>query len=269
MSSLKRIDGRYFSECEVVMTTTNKPSSLVVDLYGDMIFRPNRNSNDDEINKFLYILSPEKIKVGEYLVSIFNGKIQYIDICTEVDDQGNGIINYNGDKIKWTSGEHCRKIVATTDEELRINSTIRMSDFMSLDYGKVLFILPRPSDSFLKKYVEEYKKKNTISSVMVEYEWWYEDAIGRHWFLEDSPRWKTLPDQKTIDFYDKRIYLKTKVDSSDTITIKKKEVHVYSEEEVLKLLEKCRQYCKDGWKYDNLHRVFFDYDNWLLENLKN
>ena len=47
-------------------------------------------------------------------MSIFNGKVQYIDKCTEVDHHDD-VINYNGELIKWTSGKDCKKIIYSTD----------------------------------------------------------------------------------------------------------------------------------------------------------
>ena len=57
-----------------------------------------------------------------------------------------------------------------------------------------------------------------------------------------------------------------KVDSNNTITIKKVK-DSYSREELIEILGKMRNYCKDGWKSDSLHRVFYDYNNWIKENL--
>ena len=57
-----------------------------------------------------------------------------------------------------------------------------------------------------------------------------------------------------------------KIDSDNTITIKKVK-DSYSREEVIEILGKMRDYCKYGWKGDSLHRVFYDYNNWIKENL--
>ncbi len=59
-----------------------------------------------------------------------------------------------------------RKIIATTDNELRIESTIRDTDENSFEYGKVKSILPTLSDSFIQEYVES---NGTIDEVLVEY----------------------------------------------------------------------------------------------------
>ena len=40
-----------------------------------------------------------------------------------------------------------------------------------------------------------------------------------------------------------------------------------SREEVIGFGNKVKEYCKDGWKSDSLHRVFFEWDKWVEENL--
>ena len=40
-----------------------------------------------------------------------------------------------------------------------------------------------------------------------------------------------------------------------------------SREEVIAFGKKVKKYCKDGWKSDSLHRVFFEWDKWIEENL--
>ena len=52
----------------------------------------------------------------------------------------------------------------------------------------------------------------------------------------------------------------------NTITIKKVK-DSYSRAEVIGFGNKVKEYCKDGWKSDSLHRVFFEWDKWIEENL--
>ena len=40
-----------------------------------------------------------------------------------------------------------------------------------------------------------------------------------------------------------------------------------SREEVIAFGKKVKKYCKDGWKEETLHRVFFEWDKWVEENL--
>ena len=55
--------------------------------------------------------------------------------------------------------------------------------------------------------------------------------------------------------------------NDNTITIKKVK-DSYSREEVIEFGNKVKEYCKDGWKEETLHRVFFEWDKWIEENLK-
>ena len=40
-----------------------------------------------------------------------------------------------------------------------------------------------------------------------------------------------------------------------------------SKEEVVEFGNKIREYCKNGHKSDSLHKIFFEWDKWLEENL--
>jgi len=41
----------------------------------------------------------------------------------------------------------------------------------------------------------------------------------------------------------------------------------WSREEVIEFGNKVKEYCKNGWKEETLHRVFFEWDKWVEENL--
>jgi hypothetical protein len=59
-----------------------------------------------------------------------------------------------------------KKILATTDQQLRIKSTIRESNSNSMNYGRVLSIISQIPQSF----VEEYCKAGGIDGIELEYE---------------------------------------------------------------------------------------------------
>ena len=177
MSSLKEADGRYYQQCEVVMIATdNKTNITKIYLDADktksvlMANKPVNDNYKEYIN--LYITSNEEIKEGDWFI-IDNKIHQCIGhynhyIC----------INKKGDSILPIS---CKKIISSTDESLG---------------------LPKPSDSFISKYIEEYNKGNIISDVLVEYEG------KRKWMQEHID---------TTSYIDYNL----KVDSNNTITIKK------------------------------------------------
>lgn len=68
----------------------------------------------------------------------------------------------------------CMKVIATTDKEI----SIRRGQYNIGEIGRKIIIptetvvLPNPSNSFIKKYIEEYNKGHIITDVLVEYEEW-------------------------------------------------------------------------------------------------
>ena len=87
---------------------------------------------------------------------------------------------------------NCKKIVASTDKSLS---------------------LPQPSQAFIEKYIEEYNKGNVITNVLVEYE------FNQHKFMA------TLCTTKEKEY-------NLKVDSNNTITIKRLEPELYTREQL-------------------------------------
>lgn len=184
MSSLKEQNGKYYQQCPVVMLATDETKSkqlAIQKTYTDdklVIVRDivKKQYLEYFVGQHLYILSDEEIEVGSYVVSTYDkwkgtGSLKpQLGKVVSIHDDYYLIDSFNGDTDnKWDKG-HSKKIIATTDEELRINSTIRNTDELSMDYGKVLFIIPRPSQKFIKAYIEQYNTGTPISSVLVEYE---------------------------------------------------------------------------------------------------
>ena len=126
----------------------------------------------------------------------------------------------------------CKKIIATTDVSLG---------------------LPQPSQQFIQKYIEEYNKGNVITNVLVEYE-----LISNEEYFGN-----TVNPDDDVPYFDERLKINHK---DNTITIKKVK-DSYSREEVIEFGNKVKEYCKDGWKPDSLHRVFFEWNKWIEENL--
>ena len=225
MNTLKEIDGRYYQECNVVMLATNYAKLTLFD-YKDLktlsYALGNHKGSTNLIPQHLYITSNEEIKEGDWYIWL-NKLYQTTNTTIE-------------------KGLAKNPIIATTDESLVINQGVYNDQ-----NGKILERLPKPSDSFISKYIEEYNKGNIISDVLVEYK------LNQYKFMS------TLCTTKEKEY-------ELKVDSNNTITIKKVK-DSYSREEVIEILGKMRDYCKYGWKGDSLHRVFYDYNNWIKENL--
>ena len=161
------------------------------------------------------------------------------------------IINHKGTYYLKTETGY-REVLATTDESLKIDNDITNQTSAIWDKTNIKRVivgsksLPKPSDSFISKYIEEYNKGQKIENILVE----YEKVYPKHFTYNPS----------------ENMFINLKVDSNNTITIKKVK-DSYSREEVIEILSKMRNYCKDGWKSDSLHRVFYDYNNWIKENL--
>lgn len=104
----------------------------------------------------LYFLSDEKIKEGHWVIK--NNKLVKYEL-------------YRNDLLQG-------KIIATTNPELKVLNKERQ---ILKDAGKRMREealgkateydpLPKPPDSFIQHYVEEYNKGNIITEVMVEFE---------------------------------------------------------------------------------------------------
>ena len=181
------------------------------------------------------------------------------------------IINHKGKYYLKTETGY-REVLATTDSSLWRPSHKYASD---------VILLPQPSQQFIEKFIEEYNRGNIISDVLVEYEL----ISNEEYFLN------TINPDDDIPYFDERL----KINYNDnTITIKKVK-DSYSREEVDRMLDeqasrttaemlekfkgyksreeviefgnKVKEYCKNGWKEETLHRVFFEWDKWVEENL--
>lgn len=202
MNTLKEQDGRYYQEAEVVLLDTKSKSFLFLNKKRDWLKQSNIILEDHpkERNQYIYITSNEEIKEGDWVIDGALPLSPLFVIQVTKEDLERCINN-------WKSGS-CKKIIATTDETL----------YTDFNNGKtdLKFVLPQPSDSFISKYIEEYNKDNTITNVLVE----YEKVYPKHFTYNPS----------------ENMFINLKVDSNNTITIKKVK-DSYSREEVVALLE--------------------------------
>lgn len=186
-------------KCKVLLLPTNeKASSLSVLNSGKLNYGAEAMSSINTKLQHLYFLSDEEIKEGDWVYCLKEG-------FEPVLKQKVNPIGVNNDKM-------FKKIIATTDKSLIINSIYGVDSFDTSIFsgsGKSeivklpqMFNLPQPSQSFIEKFVEEYNKGNVITEVMVE----YEKYIGKNYVGEFTT-------EKDFDY-------KLKVNSKDnTITI--------------------------------------------------
>ncbi len=195
---------------------------------GKLIFT-NSNIRTPTQLQNLYIILDKKPDNGDYYI---------IDGISEV-------LKNNG--LKFID-DNCKKIIATTDSSLEINS--------NFDYNQLLpnknnfrFYLPQPSQQFIEKYIEEYNKGNMITDVLVEYT------------FNDFKFMATLCTTK-----EKEYILKINP-KNNTITIKKAK-DSWTREEVIEL---CRQAFIDGTYAGgfgpNEKTIDSETEKWIEENL--
>lgn len=207
-----------FKKCKVVMLPTEKGS--YIHRRGSVLYcTPNIAKSTIDTDYHLYILSDEEIKpaidhlhnsdheFGYYYVTKPDGNIN-------TDYSANGIWYYAGGG--YYGNNIFRKIIVTTDPELN---------------------LPRPPDSFIRKYCE----LGGIDEVMVE----IIGEQGNHRGGSDFIPW-------------------VKISSDNTITIKKVK-DSWSREELIKLCESA--YNCGGLISDSTELPFTSFNEWIDKNL--
>lgn len=201
----------------------------------------------DVVPQHLYILSDEKIKVGDwYLVELFdiNGVSTglHVEQCKSITDDL--WVNFNS----VTTTRHinnCRKIIATTDKSLSVLLEPHIDEYGDMRYNKFQG-LPEPSPEFVEVFIREYNKGNVIEEVMVEYETRLEQVYshsGNKIQEESEP------------------YLK--VDKNNYITITRVK-DSWGREEIFELFNKFR---KDFPLHRGIQIMDYELKNWIEQNL--
>ena len=247
MSQLKEINGRYYQEAEVVMLAT-KYGKITLHDYDNLktlsLAQGNHKGTENTIiPQHLYILSNEEIKEGDWFldddrmsIRENNGNPNWeVRKCTHVR---NGWIFFDKEESQGCNSDWSKKIISTTNNYLKLKvvdrTTCKPIDSGIMHKYKNIH-LPRPSDSFIKKYIEEYNKGNIITNVLVEYE------ISKSYSGNSGLKVKQW----------------LKVDSNNCITIKRLEPELYTREEVKILITNA---FKAG--YERSHNGYPHTDNW-------
>ena len=229
-----------FKRVKVVMLPTNKPSKLgnLATYQGRSLAKVIKEGVKpiNTIVQFwnLYIISNDEIKEGDWYINLLQDNTIY----------QNNIKNYNVNK------SYFKKIIATTDTSLKIpRKNSHTNSVWKLDGA----LLPQPSKQFIEKYIEEYNKGNVITDVLVEYE-----LISNEEYFGN-----TVNPDNDVPYFDEKLKINPK---DNTITIKKVK-DSWNREEVIEFGNKVREYCKNTYKEDSLHKVFFEWKKWIEENL--
>lgn len=175
-------------KCQLVMLATEKSK---ICLKGDYLFYDHQS--DIVLIKtslykpqHLYVISDDEIKVGDWF---------YADEFAKPEQAK----YFEGNLVNGFIKSACKKIIATNDESLG---------------------LPRPSNEFIKAYVNAYNKGKQITDIMVE----YGDAQMEDFESDNYPRYETI----------------LKIAPDNTISIfPVEEEKTYTRDEVIELL---RQY---------------------------
>ena len=130
----------------------------------------------------LYVLSTEKIKEGDWVFHLDSKTILKYDL----DEKANNTY---------------KKIIATTDDSLGFSFKVNHGASTTTTFTS----LPRPSQQFIKKYVESYNKGNVITDILVEYEEGgsysgNKGLIIKEW-LKINPKDNTITIKKVKDSY--------------------------------------------------------------------
>lgn len=218
MSQLKEIEGRYYQEAEIVMLATKYGKITLYD-YDNLktlsLAQGNHKGTENTIiPQHLYIVSNEKIKESDWFIDLKDNTIWQ---------------NKAKESMRKSIFPECKKIIATTNEYIGYTD-IRVSPV------KNFCTYPQPSDSFIKKYIEEYNKGNIITKVLVE----YKKATYEDWIKTAEPVKDSI-----------------KVDLNNCITVKKIEPELYTREEVKILITNA---FKAG--YERSHSGYPHTDNW-------
>ena len=288
-----------FKKCKVVMLPTNQKvintkeyqlllsnslfwtSKIEIERYSEGWFFLNNSSNPNSCaitvpnvenfkHQHLYIISDDKIKLFDW---VYNNKENIVE---QITSKTQLIFVLEENKENQTF----KKIIATTDTSLK--TTISPYSFPEGGVCKSKdFYLLQPSKQFIEKYIEEYNKGNIITDVLVEYELISnEEYFGNTVNPDDDvpyfdEKLKINPKDNTITIKKvKDSYTREEVDrlldeqaSRTTAEMLEKFKGYKSREEVIEFGNKVKEYCKNGWKLDSLHMVFFEWDKWIEENL--
>ena len=207
-----------FKKAKVVILPSNEESNIQQNKFNKLFFSEQKKSYSDTINQHLYIISDDEIKEGDWYIA--EGKIY------------RAIVNHMPKLYKHPH----KKIITTTDESLRIS--YKENNHQPLSSNN--YTLPKPSDSFIKKYIEEYNKDNIITDVLVEYK------------FNDFKFMATLCTTK-----EKESILKINP-KDNTITIKKVK-DSYTREEVENLIYSAMK--------DRCYTTVAEWQKWIEENL--
>ena len=186
------IDGKFYQEAQVVMLPTKNASRLHRNGAGYFYYKDHPTLSLMTEAQHLYFLSDEEIKKGDCKLCLNDNFISQYQSNKSIESD--------------TICKDCKKIIATTDSDLEIYKLF--SNKVSADFS----YLPRPSNSFIEKFVNEWNKGNKTDKLLVRIEMErYNVNVA-----VDGFRWKlTVAPDNTITI--KPLVVKGKVYTTDQV----------------------------------------------------
>ena len=253
-----------FKKCKVVMLPTNQKvintkeyqlllsnslfwtSKIEIERYSEGWFFLNNSSNPNSCaitvpnvenfkHQHLYIISDDKIKLFDW---VYNNKENIVEKITS-KTQLIFVLEENKENQTF------KKIIATTDSSLEPRNLYGNSGLFKTK-------LPRPSQQFIQKYIEEYNKGNIITDVLFEYEL----ISNEEYFLN------TINPDDDVPYFDEKLKINPK---DNTITIKKVKDSWNREEVVQLLIDCCAEISSIHGKLKGKEPA--DLYKWIEENL--
>jgi hypothetical protein len=230
---------------KVVMLPTNKKADLRIGkTHGVLHYKNNIFDESLGVYQHLYFLSDEEINEGDWFIhpdsSCFDKECKEVSIggyeIKQVSKTDEHFVYH--EVMAISKSKNIKKIIATTDKSFRLTEIVKEDGNIKFPY---ITPLPQPSQSFIKKFIEEYNKGNVITEVKVEY-WAH---------TEEHIQYKINPD--------------------NTINIKPKKEE-WSREEVIVLLQKLADDIDNNYRpYTRDNSIGFDLVNndgqWIEKNL--
>jgi hypothetical protein len=182
---------------QVVMLPTEKASENQLGLYrkGDKNLTYNLTGAEARRLKYngyspyhLYILSDEKIKEGDWVLTPENKILKFGQVGTYLSKD--------------------KKIIATTDSSLTPNDTKHCKLDTNGECAYCNSKLPQISESFIKAYIKAYNEGTPITEVQVEYEMLNIDEIrerGKGFLSQDNSKLK-LKEDGSITIHRAKMY---------------------------------------------------------------
>ena len=182
-----------FKRAQIIMLPTDTKSLLHIN-YSKL--QLNKFEQLDTNNQYLYIISDDKIKEGDWYIEL---DINSLPLSIKKAEYN----KTNEFSLKPYS-DYCKKIIATTDTSLKIEIDGNRGDLLpdvSFDID-----LPQPSQQFITKYIESYNKGEIITDILVEYNEflrWDNSTSARYVELEINPKDNTITIKKVKDSWNR------------------------------------------------------------------